>query len=77
MDTKDLDSYYPGYDEYNETTTIATEEYQDLKEQIDIYEKFIEDLEELFNDKQQYEASEMIEESLSMLEDLKKEVGDL
>lgn len=77
MDTRDLDSYYPGYDEYNETMTIATEEYQKLKEQIKTYEKTVEDLKELFNNNQQYEALEMIKMSLEMLEDLEEKLGEL
>lgn len=77
MDTRDLDSYHPGYDEYNETMTIATEEYQKLKEQIETYRKTMEELEEILNDNPPYEALEMIEQSLSMLKDLKEEIGEL
>lgn len=77
MDTRDLNSYIPGYEEYNETMTIATEEYHKLKEQIDTYKKTIEELEEILTDNEQYEALEMVEESLSMLNDLKEELGDL
>lgn len=77
MDTRDLESYIPGYDEYNETMTIATEEYQKLKEQIKTYEKTVEDLKKLLNDNQQYEALEMVKMSLEMLEDLEEELGEL
>lgn len=77
MDTRDLDSYYPGYDEYNETMTIATEEYQKLKEQIKTYEKTVEDLKELLNDNQQYEALEMIKMSLKILKILEEELGEV
>ncbi len=73
MSTKDLDSYYPGYEDYEERKVkVPFEDYLKLEKQIENYEKAVEELEGLLYDSEQYKSLEMIELSKTILKDLKE-----
>ena len=76
MDTRDLDSYYPGYEDFEERDSkISSEEYKILEDKIEMYEKAREELEEILEDDRQYKPLEIVKLSKSIIEDLKKELG--
>lgn len=52
MNTQDLSSYYPGYEEYEEkkNAQVPFEDYCNLERKIEIYEKFYEEIEEVLNE---------------------------
>lgn len=75
MNTVDLPSYIPGYEEYQERTSrVPYEDYAKLEEKIEIYEKAMEELEEVLSDSEQYGPLEMIKLSKAILEDMKREL---
>lgn len=74
MNTKDLDSYYPGYENHEDRAKVPFEDYRKLENQIEAYEKAVNDLREILVDANEYEALEMIELSKTILEDLKEEL---
>lgn len=56
MDTKDLDSYHPGYDNYCEQNSkVSAEEYTKQQEKIEIYEKTIDGMKEALAENCSYE----------------------
>ena len=74
MDTVDLDSYYSGYDDYCDSATVPFEDYRNLEDKIEIYEKAMNELEEVLTDSEQYGPIEMIKLSRAILEDMKREL---
>lgn len=75
MSTKDLDSYYPGYEDYEERKAkVPFEDYLKLEDQIEAYKKAVNDLREILIEMNEYEALEKIELSKTILEDLKEEL---
>ena len=52
MDTKDLDSYHPGYDNYCEQNSkVPAEDYTKLQEKIEIYAKAIDGMKDAIAEK--------------------------
>lgn len=74
MDTVDLDSYYPGYDEYCDSAKVPFEDYRNLEDKIEIYEKALKELEEVLTNDEQYKPLEMIKLSKAILGDMKREL---
>ena len=76
MDTVDLDSYYPGYEDYcnNLNSKVPFEDYLDLERKIEIYERALEELEEVLTDSIQYKKAEKIKISLAIIDDMKSEL---
>lgn len=75
METRDLDSYYPGYDEYCEDRSkVPFEDYRELEDKLEIYEKIFEELEELINDSEQYTDSKKVVLSKAIIEDLRRKL---
>lgn len=75
MSTKDLDSYYPGYEDFEERKSrVPFEDYKKLEDQIEKYEKAVNALEEILYNTKEYEALEMIKLSKAILKDLKREL---
>lgn len=75
MNTRDLDSYYPGYEDYYEDKSkVPFEDYRNLEDKIEIYENAFEELEEVLADNEQYTLVEMIKLSRAILEDMKREL---
>lgn len=75
MRTEDLDSYYPGYEDYEERKSrVPFEDYLKLENQIKDYEKAVNELRAILIEANEYEALEMIELSKAILEDLKSEL---
>lgn len=76
IDTVDLTSYQPGYDDYCEEiekeNRVPYHDYERLENKISIYENFIEDLENVFEESN--ENAEKLKYVQALLEDLK---GDL
>ena len=60
METKDLDSYYPGYDEYCErNSTVPFDEFMKTEEQKEIFKSKLQEISELIED-DQYSSEEKI-----------------
>lgn len=76
MDTRDLTSYYPGYDDRDGEAKVPYEDYAKLEEKIEIYKKNLEDLENTLYQKE-YKESEMITESKKILKVMKEELENV
>ena len=51
MDTKDLISYYPGYENYEERKSkVPFEDYRVLEDKIEIYDKVVEEIKDTIED---------------------------
>ncbi len=75
METIDLTSYYPGYEDFEERKSkVPFEDYLELEEKLEVYEKSSEELEEVIFDTEQYSESEKIELCKAILKDMKKEL---
>lgn len=75
MNTVDLSSYYPGYEDYCErNSNVPYEDYAKLEEQIEIYKKSVDELTEILYNAKEYKALEMVNLSKAILEDLKREL---
>lgn len=75
MNTQDLSSYYPGYEDYYEDRAkVPFEDYKTLEDKIEAYDKAREELEEVLEDTEQYKPLEMIKLSRAIIEDLKREL---
>lgn len=73
MDTVDLTSYYPGYDEYCEDRAkVPFEDYRILEDKLEIYEKMINELEDIFESG--YEAYGKLELITALIKETKKEL---
>lgn len=76
FDTRDLDSYIPGYDEYQEKNSkVALEDYRELENKVGHCKKAINEIEDVIYNPKEYEESEMIKLTKAILEDLKKKIG--
>lgn len=75
MSTQDLDSYYPGYEDYEERKSrVPYDDYAKLEEQIKIYKKSVDELTEILYNAKEYKTLEMVNLSKAILEDLKREI---
>lgn len=60
MKTKDLDSYYPGYDDYCErNSTVPFDEFIKVEEQKEMFKAKLQEISELIED-DQYSSEEKI-----------------
>lgn len=60
METKDLDSYYPGYDDYCErNSTVPFDEFMKTEEQKKTFKAKLQEISELIED-DQYSSEEKI-----------------
>lgn len=60
METKDLDSYYPGYDDYCErNSTVPFDEFMKTEEQKETFKAKLQEISELIED-DQYSSEEKI-----------------
>ena len=60
METKDLDSYYPGYDDYCErNSTVPFDEFMKTEEQKEMFKAKLQEISELIED-DQYSSEEKI-----------------
>lgn len=60
METKDLESYYPGYDEYCErNSTVPFDEFIKIEEQKEMFKAKLQEISELIED-DQYSSEEKI-----------------
>lgn len=78
MDTCDLDSYYPGYDDYcddlDEQAKVPYIDYERLENKVDKYDNMIEEVESaLEEDASTKERIKMIK---SIIEDFRSEIND-
>lgn len=71
METKDLDSYYPGYDDYCNGAKVPFEDYRELEDKVENYKNTLEELKEILTNSE-YGPLEMIKLSRIVLEDLNK-----
>lgn len=75
MSTQDLTSYYPGYEDFEERKSrLPYENYAKLEDQIEKYEKAVNELEEILYNSKEYKTLEMVKLSKAILEDLKREL---
>lgn len=72
MNTVDLTSYHPGYDEHCERTKVPFEDYRNLEDKLEIYEKMVNELEDIFESK--YEAHGKLELITVLVKETKKEL---
>ena len=47
MDTRDLTSYYPGYEDRDNDAKVPFEDYRNLEDKIEVYEKTIDEMEDI------------------------------
>lgn len=50
METKDLTSYHPGYDEHCERAKVPFEDYRKLEDKIEIYKKGIDAMKDVLEE---------------------------
>lgn len=74
MDTRDLTSYYPGYEDRDNDAKVPFEDYRELEDKIEIYEKTFDRAEEILTDEEQYSEKEKIMEVKRILEEMKEEL---
>lgn len=73
MNTVDLTSYIPGYEEYQERISrVPYEDYADLEEKIETYEKAIEEIEIILSNITDYKYD--IQCVRAVIEDMKREL---
>lgn len=73
MDTQDLTSYYPGYDDYEEIGDDDARR-EELEEKIRRCESAIDELEDVIEDDEQYGPLDKIKFFKAILYDLKEEL---
>lgn len=74
MDTQDLTSYYPGYEDRDSEAKVPFEDYRNLEDKLEIYEKAIDYVEEVLLDDEQYTAEEKFKELKRIIEEMKDQL---
>ena len=74
METQDLDSYYPGYEDIDEYIKVPFEDYRELEDKLEVYEKAIDYAEEILLDNEQYTTEEKFKELKRIIEEMKEEL---
>lgn len=70
METQDLDSYYPGYDEYCErNSTVPFDEFMKTEEQKEIFKAKLQEISELIED-DQYSVEEKIKYTKAIIDEM-------
>lgn len=73
MNTADLESYCPGYEDRNAEAKVPFEDYRSLEDKIEIYKKAIEEINEVTTQPEDFIYDFQCIKAI--LEDLKKELG--
>ena len=71
MDTRDLTSYYPGYEDRDNDAKVPFEDYRKLEDKLEIYKQAIDYVEEILLDNEQYTTEEKLKEIKRILEEMK------
>lgn len=74
MDTRDLTSYYPGYEDRDSEAKVPFEDYRNLEDKLEIYEKAIDYVEEVLLDDEQYTAEEKFKELKRIIGEMKEQL---
>lgn len=74
MDTRDLTSYYPGYEDRDNDAKVPFEDYRKLEDKLEIYKQAIDYVEEILPDNEQYTTEEKLKEIKRILEEMKEEL---
>ena len=74
MDTQDLTSYYPGYEDRDNEAKVPFEDYRKLEDKIEVYEMAINHAEEVLLDTEQYTTEEKFKELKRIIEEMEKEL---
>lgn len=73
MNTRDLTSYYPGYEDRDNDVKVPFEDYRELEDKIEIYEKGISRIEDIL-DSDEYAYLEKVKETKRILKEMKEEL---
>lgn len=73
MDTRDLSSYYPGYDDYSDGR-VSYDDYAELEEVIEKYDRAVDEIEEILFDEEQYTINDKLETFKEIIKDLRREL---
>lgn len=74
MDTRDLTSYYPGYEDRDNDAKVPFEDYRKLEDKLEIYKQAIDYVEEILLDNEQYTTEEKLKEIKRILEEMKEQL---
>ena len=74
MDTRDLTSYYPGYEDRDNDAKVPFEDYRILEDKLEIYKQAIDYVEEVLLDDEQYTTEEKLKEIKRILEEMKEQL---
>ena len=73
MDTRDLTSYYPGYEDRDNDAKVPFEDYRRLEDKIEVYEKTIDEIEDILAS-DEYVSLEKVREIKNILNEMKEEL---
>lgn len=73
MDTRDLTSYYPGYEDRDNDATVPFEDYRKLEDKIEVYEKTIDEIEDILAS-DEYVSLEKVREIYEILKEMKEQL---
>lgn len=74
MDTRDLTSYYPGYEDRDNDAKVPFEDYRKLEDKLEIYKQAIDYVEGTLLDDEQYTTEEKFEELKRIIEEMKEQL---
>lgn len=74
MDTRDLTSYYPGYEDRDNDAKVPFEDYRKLEDKLEIYKQAIDYAEEVLVDNEQYTTEEKFKELKKIIEEMKEQL---
>lgn len=74
MDTRDLTSYYPGYEDRDNDAKVPFEDYRKLEDKLEVYETTINHAEEVLLDTEQYATEEKVKELKRIIEEMKEQL---
>ena len=74
MDTRDLTSYYPGYEDRDNDAKVPFEDYRKLEDKFEIYKQAINHAEEVLIDNEQYTTEEKFKELKKIIEEMKEQL---
>lgn len=74
MDTRDLTSYYPGYEDRDNDAKVPFEDYRILEDKLEIYKYAIDYVEEVLLDNEQYTTEEKFKELKRIIEEMKEQL---
>ena len=73
MDTRDLTSYYPGYEDRYDDAKVPFEDYRRLEDKLEVYEKAIDEIEDILASNE-YVSLEKVREIKNILNEMKEEL---